>query len=75
MAPYDILLVLAYLSGIRKITRFLFYAYERETRGLFLESSGNLPDPISLYLNVFFSDNTVITDMVLGQCFHRIIRF
>ena len=75
MAPCDILLVLAYLSGIRNITRFLFCAGERETRGPFIDSSGNLPGPISIFLNVFFADNTAITDMVIGQCFHGIIRF
>ena len=42
-----------------------------EVRGPFLESPGNLPGPIS----IFFADYTVIIDMALGQCFHRIIRF
>ena len=44
-------------------------------RGLFLERTGNLSGPVSIFLNVFFADCTVITDMVLGQCFHRSIRF
>ena len=46
-------------------------------RGPFLESPSNLPGQISIFLNVFFffADYAVITDMVLGQCFHRIIRF
>ena len=35
---------------------------------LFLERPGNLPGP-------FFADYRTITDMVLRQCFHRIIRF
>ena len=48
--------------------------------GSFLESAVNLPGPLSihfyfLFLSLFFADYTVITDMVLGQCFHRIIRF
>ena len=43
--------------------------------GPFLKGPGNLPGPISLFLNVFFAGYTMITDMVLGQCFHRIIRF
>ena len=43
--------------------------------GPFLDSTGNLPGPISIFVNVFFADYTVITDMVLGQCFHKIIRF
>ena len=37
--------------------------------------SRNLPGPVSIFLNVFFADYTVITDMVLGQCVYRIIRF
>ena len=45
------------------------------TWGPSLESPGNLSGPISIFLNAFFADYTVITDMVLGQCFHRIIRF
>ena len=28
-----------------------------------------------VYFKRFFADYTVITDMVLGQCFHRIVRF
>ena len=43
--------------------------------GPFLESSGNLPGLISIFLKVFFADYTGIKDMVIGQCFHRIIRF
>ena len=31
-----------------------------KTRGPFLESTGNLPGPISRFLNVFFADYTVI---------------
>ena len=37
--------------------------------------SRNLPGPVSIFLNVCFADYTVITDMVLGQCVYRIIRF
>ena len=44
-------------------------------RGPFLESPGNLPGPISIFVNVFFADCAMITDMIVGQCFHRIIRF
>ena len=29
--------------------------------------SRNLPGPLSIFLNVFFVDYTVITDIVLGQ--------
>ena len=45
-------------------------------RGPFLaKSPGNLAGPISILVNFFFfADYTMITDMVLGQCFHRIIR-
>ena len=49
----------------------------RETgpRGLFLESPGNLPGPRSIFVNVFSLNYTVNRDMILGQSFHRIIRF
>ena len=40
----------------------------RRSWGLFLERPSNLPGP-------FFADYRTITDMVLRQCFHRIIRF
>ena len=43
-------------------------------RGPFPGSPGNLPGPISIFLIFFFTDYTVITDMVLGQRFHIIIR-
>ena len=33
------------------------------------------PGPLSIFLNVFFTDYTTITDMVLRQYFHRKIRF
>ena len=46
------------------------------TSGRFLESSSNLPGSITIFLNVFSPiTQTVITYMVLGQWFHRIIRF
>ena len=41
----------------------------------FSEVPGNLLGPISIFFNVFFADYTVITAMVLSQCFHIIIRF
>ena len=30
---------------------------------------------LKLHFKMFFADYTVITDMLHGQCFHRIIRF
>ena len=37
----------------------------------FSKVHGNI---LSIFVNVFFAACAVITDMVLGQCFHRIIQ-
>ena len=42
--------------------------------GPFLESPGNLQADKYIF-KCFFADYTVITGLVLGQCYHRIIRF
>ena len=41
----------------------------RELWGPFLESSGNLAGPISIFLNVFFANYTVNTDRYLVSVF------
>ena len=51
------------------------YFIKPQVLGAVSRSPGNLPGPVSIFLNVFSPTRTMITDMVLGQCFYRIVRF
>ena len=48
----------------------LLFTGQKGVWGPFLEIPDNLPNPISIILNAFAR----ITDVVLGQCFHRIVK-
>ena len=52
-----------------------FRYFEKRGLGPVSRKSRSLTEPDKYIFKCFFADYTVITDMVLRQCFHRIIRF
>ena len=68
--------VVATLKILKRVYRcILYHITVMKDQGAVSRSPGNLPGPVSIFLNVFSPTRTMITDMLLGQCFYRIVRF